>query len=90
LRAEIPDASASSATVKSGMTGEELSTILSCTIPSQRQGFFFCVQFGVQPFDFQALTFHFLHMGFKFFVMLPVEGGGKVFGGEQIDQVLRN
>jgi hypothetical protein len=41
------------------------------------------VQFRMQTFDFLTLTFHFLHLRFKVRVMLPVEGGGEVFGRER-------
>jgi hypothetical protein len=33
----------------------------------------------VQTFDFLTLAFHFLHLRFKFRMMLLVESGGEVF-----------
>jgi hypothetical protein len=36
----------------------------------------------VQAFDFLPLAFHFPYMRFKFLVMLPVEGGGEICGGD--------
>ena len=51
-----------------------------CTFQDQ---LLFLVQFAMELFDFLSLAFYFPHLRLKIFVMLTVEGGGEVFGGER-------